>query len=406
MILIFKNKREKMSKNQDINVFICENINEIGEKNWEKCAKNKIGTISSDPFTTYRFLELLEDSGSVGKNSGWLPRYLVAKVDGEVIGVAPMYAKTHSQGEYVFDHSWAHAYQKSGGNYYPKIQIAAPFTPVSGKRFLVCVGYEQIGTDALIRAVKQLCEQNKISGLHITFCTEAEVCIGKEQGLLHRTGQQFHWLNNGYKNFDDFLSNLSSRKRKAIRKERRIANDFGGDILRLTGDEIQLEDWEDFWLFYQDTSARKWGQTYLTKEFFISLHEKMRDDILLIMCRRDGKNVAGALNFISKNVLFGRYWGCLEDHSSLHFEVCYYQAIEYAIEHSLLRVEAGAQGHHKLARGYMPVTTHSLHWVVDPGFNDAINVFLEAERNAVDDQNEILTSYGPFKRNLSEEAYE
>ena len=223
---------------------------------------------------------------------------------------------------------------------------------------------------------------------------------------MHRTGQQFHWLNNGYKNFDDFLSNLSSRKRKAIRKERRIANDFGGDILRLAGDEIQLEDLEDFWLFYQDTSARKWGQTYLTKEFFISLHEKMRDDILLIMCRRDGKNVAGALNFISKNVLFGRYWGCLEDHSSLHFEVCYYQAIEYAIEHSLLRVEAGAQGHHKLARGYMPVTTHSLHWVVDPGFNDAINVFLEAERNAVDDQNEILTSYGPFKRNLPEKAYE
>ena len=395
-----------MSKNQDINIFIYENINEIGEKNWENCAKNKIGKISFDPFTTYRFLELLEDSGSVGKNSGWLPRYLVAKVDSEVIGVAPMYAKSHSQGEYVFDHSWAHAYQKSGGNYYPKIQIAAPFTPVSGKRFLICEGYEQIGTKALIRAIKQLCEQNKISGLHVTFCTEAEVCIGKEHGLLHRTGQQFHWLNNSYKNFDDFLSNLSSRKRKAIRKERRIANDFGGEILRLTGDEIQLEDLEDFWLFYQDTSARKWGQTYLTKEFFISLHEKMRDDVLLIMCRRDGKNVAGALNFISKNVLFGRYWGCIEDHSSLHFEVCYYQAIEYAIEHSLLRVEAGAQGHHKLARGYMPVTTHSLHWVVDPGFNDAINVFLEAERNAVDDQNEILTSYGPFKRNLPEEAYE
>ena len=395
-----------MSKTQDINIFIYENINEIGEKNWEKCAKNKIGKISFDPFTTYRFLELLEDSGSVGKNSGWLPRYLVAKVDSEVIGVAPMYAKSHSQGEYVFDHSWAHAYQKSGGNYYPKIQIAAPFTPVSGKRFLICAGYEQTGTEALIRAIKQLCEQNKISGLHVTFCTEAEVCIGKEHGLLHRTGQQFHWLNNSYKNFDDFLSNLSSRKRKAIRKERRIANDFGGEILRLTGDEIQLEDLEDFWLFYQDTSARKWGQTYLTKEFFISLHEKMRDDVLLIMCRRDGKNVAGALNFISKNVLFGRYWGCIEDHSSLHFEVCYYQAIEYAIEHSLLRVEAGAQGHHKLARGYMPVTTHSLHWVVDPGFNDAINVFLEAERNAVDDQNEILTSYGPFKRNLPEEAYE
>ena len=395
-----------MSKTQDINIFIYENINEIGEKNWEKCAKNKIGKISFDPFTTYRFLELLEDSGSVGKNSGWLPKYLVAKVDSKVIGVVPMYAKSHSQGEYVFDHSWAHAYQKSGGNYYPKIQIAAPFTPVSGKRFLICAGYEQTGTEALIRAIKQLCEQNKISGLHVTFCTEAEVCIGKEHGLLHRTGQQFHWLNNSYKNFDDFLSNLSSRKRKAIRKERRIANDFGGEILRLTGDEIQLEDLEDFWLFYQDTSARKWGQTYLTKEFFISLHEKMRDDVLLIMCRRDGKNVAGALNFISKNVLFGRYWGCIEDHSSLHFEVCYYQAIEYAIEHSLLRVEAGAQGHHKLARGYMPVTTHSLHWVVDPGFNDAINVFLEAERNAVDDQNEILTSYGPFKRNLPEEAYE
>jgi hypothetical protein len=400
------NKREEMAKFQDINVFIYENINEIGEVNWEKCAKNKIGMISSDPFTTYRFLELLEDSSSVGKNSGWLPRYLVAKVNDQVIGVAPMYAKNHSQGEYVFDHSWAHAYQKAGGNYYPKIQIAAPFTPATGKRFLVCDGYEKIGTEALIGAVKHLCEKNNISGFHVTFCTEFEVTIGKEQGLLHRTGQQFHWLNNDYKNFEDFLSDLSSRKRKAIRKERRRANDFGGDIIRLTGDQIQLRDWEDFWLFYQDTSERKWGQTYLTKEFFLSLHEKMRDDVLLIMCKRGGRNVAGALNFISKNVLFGRYWGCLEDHSFLHFEVCYYQAIEYAIENSLLRVEAGAQGHHKLARGYMPVTTHSLHWVVDPGFNDAINSFLEAERNAVDDQNEILTSYGPFKRNLSEEVYE
>ena len=230
--------------------------------------------------------------------------------------------------------------------------------------------------------------------------------IGKELGLLHRTGQQFHWINNNYDNFDDFLSNLSSRKRKAIRKERRIASDYGGEICRLTGDEIRLKDWEDFWLFYQDTSARKWGQPYLTKDFFISLHEKMRDDVLLILCKRNGQNVAGALNFISNNVLFGRYWGCLEDHSFLHFEVCYYQAIEHAIENSFLRVEAGAQGHHKLARGYMPVLTHSLHWVVDPGFNNAIKEFLVAERNMVEDQNEILTSYGPFKRNLLEETYE
>ena len=395
-----------MPEINDINVFIYESISEIGEEDWEKCAKNTIGVRSIDPFTTYRFLKTLEDSGSVGKGTGWSPRYLAAKVGDEVIGVTPMYIKSHSQGEYVFDHSWAHAYQQAGGSYYPKIQIAAPFTPVTGSRFLVSEGYEKNGVSALIETVKKLCSSNNISGFHVTFCSESEVSVGKELGLLHRTGQQFHWINNNYDNFDDFLSNLSSRKRKAIRKERRIASDYGGEICRLTGDEIRLQDWEDFWLFYQDTSARKWGQPYLTKDFFISLHEKMRDDVLLILCKRNGQNVAGALNFISNNVLFGRYWGCLEDHSFLHFEVCYYQAIEHAIENSLLRVEAGAQGHHKLARGYMPVLTHSLHWVVDPGFNNAIKEFLVAERNMVEDQNEILTSYGPFKRNLLEETYE
>jgi len=395
-----------MSKEININISVYDKIDKINELDWDRCAQNDSALIAKDPFTTFRFFKALEDSGSVGAQSGWVPRYLVAKIDGLVIGVAPMFGKSHSQGEYVFDHSWAHAYQRAGGNYYPKIQIAVPFTPVTGRRFLVCDGYEEVGTEALINAAKQMCLQNNLSGVHVTFCTELEVEIGKKQGFLHRKGQQFHWLNQKYSKFDDFLYSLASRKRKAIRKERRVANTFGGEIVWLTGGQIKLIDWIDFWSFYQDTSARKWGQPYLTKEFFINLHEFMRKDVLLIMCRRGGKNVAGALNFISNDVLYGRYWGCLEDHSFLHFEVCYYQAIEYAIKNKLSRVEAGAQGHHKLARGYMPVSTHSLHWVVDKNFKLAIDEFLQSERSAVDDENEILTNYGPFKKNFLEKSNE
>ncbi|MDG2097716.1 MAG: GNAT family N-acetyltransferase [Paracoccaceae bacterium] len=395
-----------MSEKSKVDISVFDRIDKISELDWERCAQNEKSKFPKDPFTTYRFLKALEDSASVGGVSGWLPRYLVAKINSLVIGVAPMYGKTHSQGEYVFDHSWAHAYQRAGGSYYPKIQIAVPFTPVTGRRFLVCEGYEELGIEALMNAAKQMCLQHNISGVHITFCTESEVEIGKEQGFLYRKGQQFHWLNKKYSSFDEFLSSLASRKRKAIRKERRIANTFGGEIVWLTGAQISLADWQDFWLFYQDTSARKWGQPYLTKEFFFKLHEVMRKDVLLIMCRREGKNVAGALNFISNEVLYGRYWGCLEDHSFLHFEVCYYQAIEYAINNNLSRVEAGAQGHHKLARGYMPVSTHSLHWVKEDNFKDAIGQFLASERNVVDEENEILTSYGPFKKNNLEENYD
>jgi uncharacterized protein len=352
----------------------------------------------ADPFTTHRFLKALEDSRSVGKNTGWAPHHLVARKDGRLIAAMPLYAKSHSQGEYVFDHSWAHAFERAGGRYYPKLQAAVPFTPATGRRFLCLPGLEAEGQAVLVEGLVRLTSENRLSSLHVTYCTEDEAQAGEAMGLMHRTGQQFHWHNDGYRDFDDFLSNLSARKRKAIRRERRVAQGFGGTIHWLSGDAIKPEHWEAFWQFYQDTGARKWGNPYLTRAFFDEAQAHLRDDILLIMCARQGRWVAGALNFIGRDALYGRYWGCVGDFPFLHFEVCYYQAIEYAITHGLQRVEAGAQGEHKLARGYMPVTTHSLHWIADAGFRKAVAQFLEAERRAVNEDIEILTSYGPFRR--------
>ncbi|MCC6008010.1 MAG: N-acetyltransferase [Rhodobacteraceae bacterium] len=390
----------------EISVTVIDRIAAIDPVDWDGCACPEAvgGARPFDPFTTHRFLSALEDSRSVGAGTGWQPRHLVARDGAEVIGVMPLYAKGHSQGEYVFDHSWAHAWERAGGRYYPKLQAAVPFTPATGRRLLARPGYESMARAALIEGAVQLAAENRLSSFHITFCTGEEAEAGREMGLLHRVGEQFHWLNAGYGDYGDFLAALSSRKRKALRKERATAQGFGGEIVHLTGAALRPEHWEAFWRFYQDTGARKWGQPYLTRAFFDIAQEHLRDDILLVLAMRNGRPVAGALNFIGRDVLYGRYWGCIEDHPFLHFELCYHQAIDHAIAHGMARVEAGAQGEHKLARGYLPAATHSLHWIADPGFRRAVADYLEAERAAVGREIEVLTSYGPFRRTGQEET--
>lgn len=390
-----------MTTEQKIEVSVIGSLADVTAQDWDACACPE-GAHPVDPFTTYRFLRALENSGSVGDASGWQPRHLIARMDDDVIGVMPCYGKSHSQGEYVFDHNWAHAYEQAGGSYYPKLQVAVPFTPATGRRFLTKPAFDTAATEALLQGAVGLAAQNDVSSIHITFCTEHEALAGAATGLLHRIGQQFHWFNQDYTDFNAFLTQLSSRKRKAIRKERRKAQAFGGTIQQFTGDQIQPEHWDAFWHFYQDTGMRKWGTPYLTREFFDIAQQELRDDILLVMCERDGLWVAGALNFIGQDTLYGRYWGCIEDHPCLHFEVCYYQAMDYAISHDLTRVEAGAQGSHKLARGYLPTAVHSLHWVAEPGFRKAVAQYLEAERNAVGDEIDVITSYGPFRNTGSD----
>lgn len=393
---------------EQIEIFVSGSVAEFDPQGWDDCAVRTVvgSTHPLDPFTTHRFLTALEESGSVGSGTGWAPRYLGARQNGQLIAVAPLYAKGHSQGEYIFDFAWAQAYENAGGAYYPKLQVAVPFTPATGRRLLCREGFDAVGQAALVQGAVHVASEQNLSSLHITFCTEEEAISGREMGLLHRIGQQFHWENDGYADFDAFLAQLSSRKRKAIRKERKQAQGFGGEIVQLTGDAIQSEHWDAFWQFYQNTGARKWGTPYLTRAFFDCVQETMRDDVLLVLAMRDGVAVAGALNFIGGDTLFGRYWGCVEHHACLHFELCYYQAIDYAIAQGLARVEAGAQGEHKLARGYLPKTTHSLHWIADAGFARAVQDFLDAEREAVDQDTEILTSYGPFKRTKTEDDHD
>lgn len=394
-----------MGDETEIEIRLFHALEEIGQAAWNACAcpERSDGGRAFDPFTTYEFLHALETSGSVGDGTGWMPYYIGAFAGDLMIGCAPLYAKYHSQGEYVFDFSWADAYERAGGRYYPKLQIAVPFTPVTGKRLLTMPEHADVARAALVSGATSFARQNRVSSLHLTFVDAGEAEQANHLGLLHRTGQQFHWYNQNYQSFDDFLAALSSRKRKTLRKERVRANEFGGDIVQISGDDIQPHHWDAMWRFYQDTGARKWGQPYLTRAFFDAIHETMRDDILLIFAQRDGQPIAGAMNMIGRDALFGRYWGCIEDHANLHFEICYYRAIDYAIAHGLGRVEAGAQGEHKLARGYMPHTTHSLHWIADPGFEKAVIQYLAGEREAVAQDIEILTSYGPFKRGPQEE---
>lgn len=388
-----------------IEVQILGSLSQIAAAEWDSCACPEAadGGRPLDPFTTHRFLLALEESGSVGRGTGWQPQYLTAFLDGMLIAAAPMYAKSHSQGEYIFDHSWAHAYESAGGRYYPKLQITVPFTPATGRRFLVRPGYEGIGMSALVQGAVQLAADNQVSSLHATFCTQDEALAGEQMGLMVRSSQQFHWLNNNYADFAGFLADLSSRKRKNIRKERAQAGDFGGEIRTLTGSDLRPEHWDAFWEFYQDTGARKWGSPYLTRQFFDIAQDTMADDMALVLAERNGVPIAGALNFIGRETLFGRYWGCVEHHACLHFELCYYQAIDFAIANGLGRVEAGAQGEHKLARGYLPTLTHSLHWIGDPGFADAVKKYLDAEGRAVGEEIEILTDYGPFRKSNPEE---
>jgi predicted N-acyltransferase len=370
-----------------------QSISEMPEEAWNACLD------SDHPFVTHQFLKALEDSGSATSEAGWMPYHLVLEQAGAVLGVAPMYVKGHSQGEYVFDHSWAHAYQRAGGSYYPKLQLSVPFSPVTGPRLLVPAGELQTQRKLmLLKGAQQVANQLNVSSVHLTFLTDSERDLMEDAGYLVRTGEQFHWLNNDYSDFDDFLDQLSSRKRKAIRKERKgaLENDLEFEIL--SGTDISEVHWDAFFNFYIDTGNRKWGTPYLTRSFFSQIGETLGDAVVLFLVKREGRYIAGALNLKSSECLYGRYWGCIEDHRFLHFETCYYRAIDYAIEHGISRVEAGAQGPHKLARGYLPTKTYSGHWLRDPGFHDAVADFLVAESREVDAEIHYLEKRSPFRR--------
>ena len=378
-----------------------ESLSEIPAAEWDAvAAPDGAGGRPVDPFTTHRFLSALDLSGSTGRGSGWQARPLALREGGKLVAATPLYVKSHSQGEYIFDHGWADALERAGGRYYPKLQIAVPFTPATGRRFLGAAEHRE----TLWQAAIGITAQNRLSSLHATFCTAEEAgALAGVEGTLHRVTQQFHWQNRGYQSFDDFLSDLSSRKRKMIRKEREMARASGLTIRALTGDEIEPRHWDAFWAFYQDTGSRKWGRPYLTRDAFTRFHQTMRDDILLVLAFDGNRPMAGALNFIGRDALFGRYWGCVEDYPFLHFELCYYQAIDWAIAHRLGRVEAGAQGEHKLARGYLPIETHSLHWIAELSFRQAVDRYLQAERRAVGEEIEVLTAYGPFRKHEGRE---
>jgi predicted N-acyltransferase len=389
-----------MSDNS-ISIKVVKSISELDREEWNSCAifysADGLDKIE-DPFISYDFLDALEKSKSVGGNTGWLPYHLAAIRKNKLIGAVPLYLKSNSQGEYIFDYNWAHAFERAGGRYYPKLQISVPFTPVTGRRLLVSKNAPSHTASLLLQSAIELCEKNKLSSLHTTFCSKQEFELGQKLGMLGRVSQQFHWLNNGYGNFGDFLNALSSRKRKNINKERLKANNFGGEIEILTGSEIKKDHWNYFWKFYQDTGIKKWGTPYLTRQFFDQIHETMRSKILLILAKKEGNYIAGALNFIGSDTLFGRYWGCIEDYPFLHFEVCYYRAIEFAIAHGLKKVEAGAQGEHKLARGYVPTETFSLHWIAEKGFSKAVQEYLISEKDAVKRDIKILSHFTPFKK--------
>ncbi len=368
-------------------------IADIPTAEWDACAGN------DNPFLSYAFLDALEASGSAAAETGWLPQHLALEDEnGRLIGAAPLYLKTHSYGEYVFDWGWASAYERAGGRYYPKLQCAVPFTPVTGPRLLLRPDAPPRAADMLVAAMIELGRRHKVSSLHVTFPTEPEWTRLGEAGFLQRVGQQFHWRNNGYRRFDDFLDALNSRKRKQIRRERRDALAGGVEIETLTGSAIKGVHWDAFYRFYRSTSDRKWGEAYLTRAFFELLGERMAERVALVMARKGGRYVAGALNLIGRDTLYGRNWGCLGDFPFLHFEACYYRAIDFAIERGLARVEAGAQGQHKIQRGYLPVATYSAHWIRDPGFARAVEDFLARERRALAREMEMLEeSLSPFK---------
>jgi predicted N-acyltransferase len=373
-----------MADREPVTARIASSIGSIDRQLWN-------GLAGDDPFLDHAFLTALEDSGSVGERSGWSPLPILIEDGGEVVAAAPAYLKSHSQGEYVFDHGWADAWQRAGGDYYPKLQVAVPFTPVPGRRLLGGRPH------ALLAALEAVTEQNGLSSAHATFIAQEEEASFAQRGWLIRHGIQYHWLNRGYGSFDGFLDSLASRKRKALRKEREAAQ-AGLEIVALRGEEIRPGHWDAMWRFYQDTGSRKWGKPYLRRRFFDLVAERQGDRLLLFLALSGGEPIAGALNWIGPDALYGRYWGCTEEVPYLHFELCYYQAIDWACRHGLARVEAGAQGEHKLARGYEPVITRSAHFIQHPAFRDAVAQFVDAERSAVAAEIVALRPELPFRQ--------
>jgi predicted N-acyltransferase len=403
-------------RNLELQLRVISDLGEVAAAAWDTCAgtahcSDEPARATSDPqsdkrscvanpFVSHAFLAALEQSGSATPRAGWAPQHLLAETaDGEVLGAVPCYLKSHSRGEYVFDHGWADAYERAGGSYYPKLQVSVPFTPATGPRLLVKPSpYADAVKDALASGLVALCERRQASSVHVTFLPKADWERLGAKGFLKRTDQQFHWRNEGYETFDDFLSALASRKRKVIRRERREATDSGIAIQQLTGADLTEAVWDDFFAFYIDTGSRKWGRPYLTRAFFSLIGQSMADQILLVMAKRGGRYIAGAINFIGADALFGRHWGAIEHHPFLHFELCYYQAIDYAIANKLATVEAGAQGEHKLARGYVPVTTYSSHYIDDPALRRAISDYLSRERAYVDAAGRELEGLTPFRK--------
>lgn len=386
---------------QDVTLRVTAGMSAFDRNEWQGLAgTGRDGPGIYNPFLSHAFLSALEEAGCVGRDAGWLPQHLCLETpDGRLIGAAPCYLKSHSQGEYVFDHGWADAFERAGGRYYPKLQVSVPFTPATGPRLLAPPGEIRSSVQlALADGLKAFTGQLGVSSAHVTFAPEDEAMLMESRGFLHRIDQQFHFANPGYAGYEDFLDTLASRKRKALRKERRTALENGIEIDWLTGRDLTERVWDDFHAFYMDTGSRKWGRPYLNRQFFSLIGERMADDILLVMARREGRYIAGAINFIGADTLYGRHWGCIEDHPYLHFEVCYHQAIDFAIARGLSTVEAGAQGEHKLARGYLPVTTHSVHWIEHPGLRNAIADYLERERDDVESFGEMLTRRGPFRK--------
>ncbi|HEU4476598.1 MAG TPA: GNAT family N-acetyltransferase [Methyloceanibacter sp.] len=390
-----RHNAESRDKQAPLTLRAVSSISDVPARAWDDCA-----ALSHNPFTSHAFLLALEESGSATAETGWLPQHLLLEdAAGTLIGCMPCYLKAHSQGEYVFDHGWADAYIRAGGRYYPKLQVSVPFTPVTGQRLLVRPDDNRAEYEALLlQAAMQVADRLGVSSLHITFLTRPEWQLAGELGLLQRTDQQFHWQNEGYRSFDDFLAALASRKRKAIRRERRAALNANIDVEWVTGGDLAEAHLDAFFAFYMDTGARKWGSPYLTRECFSLLRQSMPDKLLLILAKRPDRYVAGALNVVGEDALYGRYWGALEHHPFLHFEVCYYQAIEFAIERRLARVEAGAQGAHKLARGYLPSETYSAHYIADPGLRRAVADYLKRERREVARKIAWLSEETPYRK--------
>jgi uncharacterized protein len=376
-----------------LTVRVVEDLAEVPVASWDACAG------PDNPFVCHAFLQALEESGSATRETGWLPQHLLLEDDtGKLLGAVPMYLKSHSYGEYIFDHGWASGYERAGGRYYPKLLAAVPFTPATGPRLLLHPEAESDAVDYLVAAMLEVAQRRKVSSLHVNFPPQAQWEKLGEHGFLQRLGRQFHWENNGYKSFDDFLEALNSRKRKQIRRERRDALEGGLEIETLNGPDLKPEHWDAFFRFYMSTSDRKWGSAYLTREFFDLLHQRMADKVVLVMTKKAGRYVAGALNLVGSDTLFGRNWGCVGDFPFLHFEVCYYRAIDFAIARGLKRVEAGAQGQHKIQRGYLPSPTYSAHWIRDPGFQRAVADFCARERRAIESEMEELEEgLSPFK---------